>query len=139
MFGNSFSDDFTDDYDIDLTPLIDAVFMLIIFFVMTSGALKATMPLDLPSASTSETVSTDKKFVSLAVDSGGRIFFGEKQIEAKDIKGILEMNPGYGVNLQVDKKSPFEIFVNVADELRSIGRADVNVSTLSERPVEASK
>lgn len=133
MFGNSFSDDFTDDYDIDLTPLIDAVFMLIIFFVMTSGALKATMPLDLPSASTSEAVSTDKKFVSLAVDSDGRIFFREKQIEVKDIKDILEMNPGYGVNLQVDKKSPFEIFVKVTDELRGFGTTDVNVSTLSER------
>ncbi len=129
MLGNGFSDDFTDDYDIDLTPLIDAVFMLIIFFVMTSGAIKATMPINLPSASTSETAGTDK-IISIAADSHGRIIFREKQIEAQDIKGILEMNPGYEINLQVDKKAPFEIFVKVMDEVRSLGRTDVNISTL---------
>lgn len=133
MLGSGFSDDFDDDHGIDLTPLIDAVFMLIIFFVMTAGVVRSAMNIDLPAASNSAALKADRKIVTLAVDSSGKIFSEGRETEAKGIKALIEAKPGYAIDLQVDKKAPFDTFVRVMDELKGLGKTDVNVSTLDER------
>lgn len=127
---SGFSDDFTDDHDIDLTPLIDAVFMLIIFFVMTAGVVRSGMNIDIPAAVNSTPINTDLKIVTIAVDASGKTFSDGRQMTADEIRPVLEAKPGYTVNLQVDRKAPFETFAGIMDVLRGLGKTDVSISTL---------
>lgn len=110
LFGN-----FEDEPQIDLTPLIDCLFMLIIFFVLTMTFSRPVLEIILPQAEHAE-VSGERNELLLSVKSDGSLWLGEdRQVTLESLAAELDAAPDRVLNIYMDKKAPFESFVSVVD------------------------
>ena len=107
-----------EEYDeeprIDLTPLIDVIFMLVIFFVMTMTFSKPVLDLMLPAAENSGARKKDAELL-LQVDSEGRIHYEGIEIKREELSDFLDSHRDGMLNLMIDEKAPFESFVSIVD------------------------
>ena len=103
-------DELEEEPRVDLTPLIDVIFMLVIFFVMTMTFSKPV----LDAAQNSEVRKKAAELV-LSVNSDGKYFFNDQEILREDLPRFLSEHPEGTLNLMVDEKAPFESFVYLAD------------------------
>lgn len=122
-----------DDFgtELDLTPLIDVVFMLLLFFILASTFSSPVLPVALPEAETAERVPEDPARLVLAIDAGGELHRGPDAVEAEALPGLLADSEG-PVELRVDREAPFDAFVGVMDRLRAAGRNDVLITATGE-------
>jgi biopolymer transport protein ExbD len=107
-------DELDDDVRPDLTPLIDVIFMLVIFFVMTMSFSKPVMDIVLPKAEHSEAAKRSAQ-LELTVTADGVMKHGEEVIEKDALPAFLEREPEAMLNLFVDEKAPFERFIAIVD------------------------
>lgn len=107
--------DFEEDPGIDLTPVIDVVFMLLIFFIMTTTFSKPVLDIVLPSSETSEDAAGKSPELLISVKADGSIHYQEKPLDKEALAALLETRPEALLNLYVDEKAPFEAFVGVVD------------------------
>ena len=104
----------------DLTPLIDVVFILLIFFIVSSVIKKEELVLNLslPSSSTKQKVTNVKEFIielknnTIALN-GKKI---SKDILNKELENIKNKNTS--IHLRIDKKTPYENLINILDSLQ---------------------
>ena len=101
--------------DIDLTPLIDVVFMLLVFFIMTTTFSRPVLDIVLPKSEEAEKQTTRAKELVIGIKNDGTIFHNERQVTREELPGILDSMPEAMLNLYVDEKAPFESFVNIVD------------------------
>ena len=108
---------------IDLTPLIDTIFMLLIFFIMTTTFSRPVLDIVLPASSEAE-ASSEKREQVISIKADGSLHYEGRQIEKSEVDGILAERPEALLNLYVDKNAPFEAFVEVVDmaKVRKGGR-----------------
>lgn len=107
-------DEFDEEPRIDLTPLIDVIFMLVIFFVMTMTFSKPVLDLVLPSADNSVVRKKEAELV-LNVKSDGSIYHEGALVTKEDLPQFLDEHPDGMLNLMIDEKAPFESFVSIVD------------------------
>ena len=103
-------DELEEEPRVDLTPLIDVIFMLVIFFVMTMTFSKPVLDVVLPAAQNSE---VKKKTAELVISV--KYFFNDQEIPKEELSRFLSEHPEGTLNLMVDEKAPFEAFVYLAD------------------------
>lgn len=109
-----FNFDLEEEPSIDLTPLIDTIFMLLIFFIMTTTFSRPVLDIILPSSKEAQ-VSNQKREQVISIKADGSIYYEGSLIEKGEIDAILEKMPDALLNLYVDQKAPFEAFVGVVD------------------------
>lgn len=107
----SFEDD---DLSLDLTPLIDVIFMLVIFFVLTTTFSKPVIDMILPK-STSAVVDTNHKYISIVIDKVGDYYFDNKKISLSEIRALLDEKNELPLNIVADQDAPFKSFVGIVD------------------------
>ena len=107
-------DELEEEPRVDLTPLIDVIFMLVIFFVMTMTFSKPVLDVVLPAAQNSEVKKKTTELV-ISVKSDGKYFFNDQEIPKEEVSRFLSEHPDGTLNLMVDEKAPFEAFVYLAD------------------------
>jgi Biopolymer transport protein len=119
---------------IDLTPMLDVVFIMLIFFIVTASFIK-TPGVDV---SRTEAVSADKKKAAIlvAINSNNEVWIDKNEVELDEIKiQLLRLrteNPKGGLVIQADNGSNLETLGKVADAALEIGLTDIAVSTLTE-------
>ena len=118
------------DEEIDLTPLIDVVFILLIFFFITSTFIQPSLPVDLPKAASAAASAERKEQLVITIDADGVYFYEGVLLARENIPSLFRLNPEIGINLFVDRNAPFESFLAVIDEARLLGRDDVSITTL---------
>ena len=117
---------------IDLPPMLDVVFIMLIFFIVTATFIKET-GVDVQRV---EAITADKRNVSVlvAINEHNEIWIDKKKVNPRAIKlHILRLhaeNPNGGLVIQADKKADIEMLVLVADAAKSAGIVDVSVATL---------
>ena len=124
--------DFLDDnFDaaIDLTPLIDVVFMLLLFFILASTFSAPVLQVMLPAATTGEMLESDPSRLVFSIDETGALHHLGEPMEVDALPGLLSKEPDGPVELRVDRAAPFDAFVGVMDPLRASGRTDVLITT----------
>lgn len=114
-----FDFDFDEDPGIDLTPLIDVIFMLLIFFIMTTTFSKPVLDIILPVSESAVERSERSPELMISVTYDGRIIHNSEEITPEALAGLLESRAGDLLNLFVDEKAPFESFVRVVDVARA--------------------
>lgn len=124
----SLDDEF--DAEIDLTPLVDTIFILLIFFVLTTTFVRPSLPVNLSKASSAAVSSERKEQLAITIDARGTIFHGNTTLSRAEIPALLKANPDRGINLFVDRAAPFEAFLSVVDEARLLNREDISITTL---------
>ncbi len=107
--------DMDEEINIDLTPLIDVVFMLLIFFIMTTTFSKPVLDVLLPTSKMAESKESQTKELLISVTKDGSIYFNNTLIQESELKGILDKNQDKMLNLYIDKSAPFQSFVNIVD------------------------
>jgi biopolymer transport protein ExbD len=118
------------DEEIDLTPLIDVVFILLIFFFVTSAFIRPSLPVNLAPAASATASSERKEQLVITIDAQGTLFSDGETLTRDEIPALLHAHPDEGINLFVDRVAPFEAFLSVVDEARLQHRDDLSVTTL---------
>lgn len=120
---------------IDISPLIDMVFILLIFFMVSTTFVK-DMKIDIqrPKAATAETAST--KAIRIYVDESGETYLEGQLIRTwviqSRLRDLLDADPGRPVLVVTDDVVPASRLVEVVDQARLAGAADVGVATEQE-------
>ncbi|MEN1727458.1 MAG: biopolymer transporter ExbD [Pseudomonadota bacterium] len=121
--------------NVDISPLIDMVFILLIFFMVSTTFVK-DMKLDLnrPSASSATTAST--KAVRLYIDNTGATYLDGQPIQVwviqSRLREMLSAGTDQSVLVVTDGNVPAERLVEVVDQARRSGANDVGVATVEE-------
>jgi biopolymer transport protein ExbD/biopolymer transport protein TolR len=96
--------------DINMTPLIDVMLVLLVIFMITAPLMTTSLKLDLPKTPAG-TASEGPQFIALAIDSDGKLFFGDRPIDMPSLKDQVtdaaRRNPQLEVQLRADKKVPY--------------------------------
>ena len=109
LFGN-----FDEEPQIDLTPLIDCLFMLIIFFVLTMSFSRPVLEIVLPEAQHAE-VGQERNELLLCVIDDGKLYINEEPVTLEELGVRLDADPDKLLNIYMDEKAPFSSFVEVLD------------------------
>ena len=112
--GPNLFDNFEEEPQIDLTPLIDCLFMLIIFFVLTMSFSRPVLEIILPDATNAEEHAERNELV-LSVKADGSLWLGDEKTDLKGLAAALDADPENLLNIFMDEKAPFASFVSVLD------------------------
>jgi biopolymer transport protein ExbD len=115
----------------DLTPLIDVVFLLLIFFLVTSVFKKDELALLLKLPKSEQGVGNDKKIEQLTIElSNDEVAVNGKKTSIDDLQGIFEKTVKESlVNLRVDGEVKYQRLVKVLDLLQSNKLENVSLIT----------
>jgi len=121
-----------EESDINLTPMLDVVFIMLIFFIVTATFIKqAGIDVTRPEAVTSE--QRPAVSVLVAISSTGEIWIDKKKVETTAVRANIERlhaeNPKGGLVVQADKGAKNEKLMIVLSAARAAGISDVAVST----------
>lgn len=115
--------------NIDLTPLIDVVFMLLLFFILAATFTQPVMQVALPEADTAERTAEDPNRLVFVINEAGTLHLGQTPIAREDIQDLVAASTAEKVELRGDRAAPFNAFVGVMDQLRAAGKNDVLITT----------
>jgi biopolymer transport protein ExbD len=123
-----------EESNIDITPMLDVVFIMLIFFIVTATFVKETgIDVNKPDAPTAE-VKT-KANILIAIDSSDNIWIDRRRVDPRSVRPNIERlhaeNPQGSVVIQADKKSTNEMLVLVMDASRQAGV--FNIALAAER------
>ena len=126
-----------DDIELNLTPLIDVVFLLLIFFmVSTTFEKQAKLKLQLPSASVEAKVA-DQKTVVIGIDAKGHFFINDRQLVNTSLdtlkialKKVTNGQTDIPVTLRADAKTPHQSVVTAMDAASQLGLVKLSIATL---------
>jgi len=123
--------------DVNLTPLIDVVFLLLIFFMVSTTFKKETeIKVDLPEASSNPAKKNNKAF-EIVIDSRGRYFLNNKELvnqKLKTMKQILIKNMGKNSSrpliIRSDTKAPLGSAILIMDAASKLGIVNLSFATI---------
>ena len=126
-----------DNIELNLTPLIDVVFLLLIFFmVSTTFEKQAKLKLQLPDASTEAKVQ-DQKTVVIGIDAKGHYYINDRQVVNTSLetlkialKKVTDGKTDIPVTLRADAKTPHQAVVTAMDAASQLGLVKLSIATL---------
>lgn len=130
-----------DELELNLTPLIDVVFLLLIFFMVSTTFEKtARLKVDLPQASAEAEQQPAEKII-LGIDVQGRYYINDRQLVNTQLKTLkLALSKVAGDNrdmpvvLRADAKTPHQAVVTAMDAASQVGLTRLSISTLETQP-----
>ena len=116
---------------VNMAPLIDMVFILLIFFMVTTSFVKETgIDVQRPTASTA--ALKEKGNILIGVDANGHVFLERKQIDVRSVRAHIERclaeNPEGAVVIVADKASRTGVVIQVIDQCRLAGARNVSMA-----------
>ena len=119
---------------VDLTPLIDVVFIMLIFFIVTASFIKETgIDVNKPDAPTAEVKK--KANILVAIDANNNIWIDRRKVDIRAVRPNIERlhaeNPQGSVVIQADEESKNKMLVEVMDAARQAGV--YNIALAAER------
>ena len=121
--------------NINLTPMIDMVFILLIFFIVTTSFVKETgVEVNRPTAKTAE--RKEQGNILVAITKNGEIWIDRRRVEAPAVRANVErlraLNPEGSVIIQADDQSQTGLLIKVIDQIRLAGI--INISIAANKP-----
>lgn len=117
--------------EINMTPLIDMVFILLIFFIVTTSFVKETgVDVNRPSAQTA--VDKERANILIAIRENDEIWIDNRQIDRRAVRANVERlhaeNPEGAVIILADENAKTGILIEVMDQSRLAGVANVSIA-----------
>ncbi|MGD9387703.1 MAG: biopolymer transporter ExbD [Gammaproteobacteria bacterium] len=124
-----------EESEINITPMLDIVFIMLIFFIVTASFVKeAGIDVNRPEAQTA--VTQDRGAIFVAISDSGQIWINRRQVDPAAVRANIERlhaeNPQGGVVIQADQNATTKLLVTVMDAARQAGV--YNVSIAAEQP-----
>jgi biopolymer transport protein ExbD len=117
--------------EIDLTPMLDVVFIMLIFFIVTASFVKeAGVDVIRPPAQTAD--PKDKGNILIAITESGQIWIDRRAVDASSLQAHIERlhgeNPQGSIVVQADKNSQNSLLVTVMDAARDAGVTQIAIA-----------
>jgi biopolymer transport protein ExbD/biopolymer transport protein TolR len=121
--------------DINMTPLIDVMLVLLVIFIITAPLMTSSLKLDLPKTDAA-TPTSAPAFIALAINADGSLFFGDEPLDrdalAQRVAAAAQANRQLEVQLRADQKVPYG---QVAELLAMIQKAGLTrIGFVTEAP-----
>lgn len=118
--------------DINVSPLIDIVFILLIFFIVTTVFVEETgVEVQRPQAAAAQDL--DKNAILIAITKEGKVVYGGREIGLNGVRGIVQrliQQEAMPVIVQADKNASIELYTRVHDEAALGGAKSINLATV---------
>jgi len=122
--------------DINITPLVDVVLVLLIIFMVTAPVLQSGIDVSVPKTKTVKQITEER--IVISIDKQQRVFLGNDPININAIAGTLKQrvrNPAQqAIFLRADEDVPFGAFATVMDAVKQSGITNVSIVT---QPLES--
>ncbi len=120
-----------DEAAIDITPMLDVVFIMLIFFIVTASFVKESgIDVSRPDAATAE--RKERGNILVAISDTDQIWIDRRQVDVRAVRAHIERmhaeNPQGAVVIQADKNSKNGLLVQVMDAARLAGVANVSLA-----------
>ncbi|NNF67880.1 MAG: biopolymer transporter ExbD [Gammaproteobacteria bacterium] len=120
-----------EENEINITPMLDVVFIMLIFFIVTASFVKETgIDVNRPDAQTA--VPKEKANILIAIGPNGDIWIDRRKIDIRAVRANIERlkaeNPQGSVVIQSDKKAVTETLIAVMDAARQAGVYNVSIA-----------
>jgi len=119
---------------LDLSPLLDVVFILLIFFIVSTVFVRESgVDVDKPEAVTARQL--ERSSVLIAITRDGDVVHDGSRIGVSGVRGTVEQllrNEPRPVVLQTDKAVPAELLVNVIDQVKLAGAEQISIATAAD-------
>ena len=121
----------TEEAELNMTPMLDIVFIMLIFFVVTASFLKESgVDVSRPNATTA--VRKEHGNILIGITADNRIWIDRRQVELQAVRAnvarLQAENPEGAVVIQADTESRSGLLVQVVDQARLAGVADVSIA-----------
>jgi biopolymer transport protein ExbD len=117
--------------EINMGPLVDMVFLLLIFFVVTTSFVKET-GIDVQRSTAATAEVKERGNILLGVNADGEIYFEGKRIDVRSVRALIERalaeDPEAGVVVVADKASNTGVVVEAMDQCRLAGARSVSLA-----------
>jgi biopolymer transport protein ExbD len=120
-----------DESEVNLTPMLDVVFIMLIFFIVTASFVKeAGIDVNRPDAATAE--KKEHGNILVAISASGQIWIDKRQVDPRALRANIERlhaeNPQGSVVIQADEESKNRLLVEVMDAARLAGVYNVSIA-----------
>ncbi len=117
--------------EVNLTPMLDVVFIMLIFFIVTASFVKESgIEISRPGASTA--VRKEKGNILIAISANDQIWMNRRQVDPRALRANIERahaeNPQGAVVIQADKEAKTGLLVQVMDAARSAGVKSISLA-----------
>ena len=124
-----------EENEINLTPMLDVVFIMLIFFIVTASFIKeAGIDVNRPDAPTAE--SQDDAAILIAISANDEIWIDRRETDPNAVRGMIERlhaeNPKGSIVIQADEESTNEVLVIVMEAAKQAGVQNVAIAALSD-------
>jgi biopolymer transport protein ExbD/biopolymer transport protein TolR len=116
--------------DINITPLVDVVLVLLVIFMITAPVLQSGIEVAVPKTRTVKEITEQRQVVTIDRDS--QVFLGDKLVNIHDLGRLLQQ-PSDGkrqvIYLRADERVPFGAFASVMDAVKQAGITNISIVT----------
>ncbi len=115
--------------EINITPLVDVVLVLLVIFMLTAPVLQSGIEVAVPKTRTVREVTQQREVVT--IDRQHNVFLGDQPVNLQDLPGRLRNpDPAHQViYLRADEKVPFGAFASVMDAVKQAGITNISIVT----------
>ena len=125
--------------DINMTPLIDVMLVLLVIFMITAPLMTSSLKLDLPKAEGARPTDA-AQFITVAVDPQGKLYWGDEALDAdalkRRVREAAQRNPGTEVQLRADKSVPYGRIAELIGLVQEGGLVRIGFVTESSAPAK---
>ena len=120
-----------DETELDMTPMLDIVFIMLIFFIVTTSFVKESgIEVNPPSAATAEAKENANIFI--AINADGEVWIDKREVDIRTVRAIVARlqasTPEAAVVIQADAASATKHLIAVMDQLRQAGIEDIAIA-----------
>jgi biopolymer transport protein ExbD len=120
-----------DEIDLNITPMLDIVFIILIFFVVSTSFVKESgVDVSRPSASTTE--RKERGNIMIGITAENAVWIDKRQVDIRAVRANIERlhaeNPEGAVVIQADRDARTGVLVQVIDQSRLAGVSDVSIA-----------
>ena len=121
----------TEESGIDITPMLDVVFIMLIFFIVTTSFVKESgIEVSRPSAKTAK--QQQRASILVAINHLGEVWIQRRKVDIQSVRANIERlhaeSPEGTVVIQADKRSETGLLVNVMDQIKLAGVEKISIS-----------
>lgn len=123
--------------EINITPLLDLAFVLLIIFMITTPLLESSMNLVIPSSGTKNPPINTARVQTVSIDRNDAIRFNNQIVElgtlTTELVQLKQANPDIAIVIRPDRDLPVQKLIGVMDALQHAGITKVGIATKAER------
>ena len=124
--------------EINVTPLLDLAFVLLIIFIITTPLLENTLNLSLPSSGAANAAVDPAKVQTVSIDRNAAIKFNDERVDtetlAARLQAVKRANPEVAVVIRPDRELPVQDLIRLMDVLQRAQISKVGIATRNEQP-----